>query len=313
MTTRIFKIVLGIYLVFLLTGCQGSPSKMEDTGNGSSPSLITSPAESEKLQATPDMAGNEAGGKKPRKHRPSILYPAERKKAAAMGGEIKKNPGSIDLYARRAWFYTEKFHNDEALNDLEQIKKLSPESPWLDILEARRVLTEGDKERAIKLSNDIIERNPGRLEAYRLRANVYSLKNDFKSAINDLEKCRELNPRDYTVYRDLCLVYMLMGKYGEARTNIDKAVKMKPGDWELYSIMANLDLSEGDIKRAKADLEKVIQLEPDVIRARIALARLLEKQGKKEEALKMYEEIIAKFGDEKIPLVIMLKKQLKKN
>lgn len=70
---------------------------------------------------------------------------------------------------------------------------------------------------------------------------------------------------------------------------MEKMLEASPGDLFLHYGVAMEYLSASDVERASGKLEWIIQQDPFYLAVYYQLAKLYEQQGKREEAVAMYE------------------------
>jgi len=154
---------------------------------------------------------------------------------------------------------------------------------------------------------------------------------DIPLALNYLFKAKELNPEDPKIYNMIGYTFYVRGDIKQAKKYINKALKIDPKFSEAYMNLATIAEEEGNLKEAKKyymkALENPLFLNPEVAYYKLAiieekegnltlakrhltlairnnidfapayieLAKLLEKEGKNEEAKELYYRIIKRF------------------
>lgn len=95
--------------------------------------------------------------------------------------------------------------------------------------------------------------------------------------------------------------YYQLGKYDDALKTLKDFTRRYSSDERLiplaYQKMAMAYIRKGDINEAKKTLDSLYNLKGDIYKdfALIEYARILEKEGKLDEARKKYEELVTKF------------------
>ncbi len=95
--------------------------------------------------------------------------------------------------------------------------------------------------------------------------------------------------------------YYQLGKYDDALKTLKDFTQRYSSDERLiplaYQKMAMAYIRKGDINEAKKTLDSLYNLKGDIYKdfALIEYARILEKEGKLDEARKKYEELVTKF------------------
>ena len=97
--------------------------------------------------------------------------------------------------------------------------------------------------------------------------------------------------------------YYALGRYDEAMTTLSDFIKEYPHDRDLlplaYEKLANTQLKKGNKQEALKTLDTLYALPGSVFKdtALFESAGILESEGRKEEALSKYKEIVEKFKD----------------
>ncbi len=85
---------------------------------------------------------------------------------------------------------------DDALKVCRALVSINPKDPYLHLLLGSALQQSGKKDDAIKSYTAAIEGDPGLVEAYANRGEIYVEKGEIKRAIADLQKAAELDPKD---------------------------------------------------------------------------------------------------------------------
>ena len=123
-----------------------------------------------------------------------------------------------------------------------------------DVLEARRLLSEGRLEDSVKAYRAVLARAPAQVEA--------------------------LNAVGLWLLRS--------GNRAEAQRHFDQALSAEPDSALTLNNVAQAHHGAGDLGAAVAAYRRALAVKPDLYVARLALARLLEEQGNPPQALPQY-------------------------
>lgn len=124
-----------------------------------------------------------------------------------------------------------------------------------------------------------------------------ALNNDFQSYLQKAEtqirKATELKSN----YSDAEVLYAqtleLEGKRPEAKSYLDEALKNDSANLALLEESGKLLLADEELEQAQARFQTILTLSPYHANARYWLASIYEKQGKKDEAIKELEQVLA--------------------
>ena len=75
---------------------------------------------------------------------------------------------------------------------------------------------------------------------------------------------------------------------------LGEAVSLKPGYADAHNNLAIVQLNLGQIAEALSHLHQAVQIKPENIGFRFNLANALAQTGRRSEALRQYDEILAK-------------------
>jgi len=121
------------------------------------------------------------------------------------------------------------------------------------------------------------------------------INSDMRLAI--LERGRRLTPEDRRLSRRLLDEYKARKKWKQAARMLEKMDEQKVDHdtlTELLEVYKNMDNKDGIILA----LKKLINLDPDDLEARRELAEILEKSGNWNSAIRKYEDLLKRIGEE---------------
>ena len=82
------------------------------------------------------------------------------------------------------------------------------------------------------------------------------------------------------------------GKLDQARKEIQKGLDADPNDAKMYYLRAYLELKAGNLDDALAGARKSVELDPQLAGGRLLEGVILQRQGKDEDALRVFEDEI---------------------
>ncbi|MGB9716383.1 MAG: tetratricopeptide repeat protein [Thermodesulfovibrionales bacterium] len=142
-------------------------------------------------------------------------------------------------------------------------------------------------------------------EAYKSYYNLYQKQTLSKT--DQISKALDMFNKSYRTKKSpVVLLYIVncyyeLGRYDEALKTLKEFTDRYSGEEELlplaYGKMSNIYLKKGDIIEAMKTLEKLYTLKGEIYKdfALIEYAKLLEKEGRTEEAKKKYKELTERF------------------
>ncbi|MCX7727494.1 MAG: tetratricopeptide repeat protein, partial [Chitinispirillaceae bacterium] len=119
----------------------------------------------------------------------------------------------------------------------------------------------GDKETALELYKEVLNKRPSYADAYYAIARIHAKNKDHQNAIKYLEEAARLNKKDPMIFLALGHEYRAIGNTKDAIENYNKAIKIDEiKAVEAYKSMGNIYAKAGDEKKAKKYYEMYIKL-----------------------------------------------------
>ena len=153
----------------------------------------------------------------------------------------------------------------------------------------------GEKEKAINSCKRALILNPKNEYAYFYIGNVYLQAGDTKKMQDYLHKSLQLNPKFTTAMRILAESFRDQGDHASANKYYKKIVDLLPeSGYYRFQYYRSL-LKSGEYNLAEAQIKKMISLQPKFLPNYQRLGDVYEKQGKYEEALQEYNNLLDKL------------------
>lgn len=149
-------------------------------------------------------------------------------------------------------------------------------------------------------------------EGVRLKA-----KGQLPEAIQAFDFCYAQNPNDDAVAFALAQCYLLQKNQTKAAEYTEKAAKLDPGNIWYTQELAYMYFEQGRLEESAKCFEKMVDNQPQNIDWLFGYAEVLKRLGKKQEAIKAYDEMEAELGIlpdlsiQKFELYVQLKQEEK--
>ncbi|KAK9447337.1 uncharacterized protein V1518DRAFT_421975 [Limtongia smithiae] len=131
--------------------------------------------------------------------------------------------------------------------------------------------------------------------ALELRGALRALQGDRAAAVDDLTSAILLHPTA-TRYIRRALVHIERGDVLACQSDFDAAGIEDPCDPDMYYHRGQTYLLLGEFSDAAADYERAVELLPEFVQAHVQLALVLYKQGRMEDAVARFQDVIAEFS-----------------
>ncbi|MCP5363981.1 MAG: FecR domain-containing protein [Hyphomicrobiales bacterium] len=219
----------------------------------------------------------------------AFYYPPILLAGADGSGDSSGAPSPSLLKARTA---AQRGDFSQAFAFLEQIDETA-RTDLFYVYRAAILLNVGRLDEAQSDINEALRKNPGRGEAYALRAVIAVAQNDNARALVDGQKAVELNPRLAAAKIALSYAQQAQIDLKGARETLQQAVTDEPGNALAWARLAELWLMLGQCRRAVKKAEKARHLAPRLERTQTVLGfthlAQIEIRAAKEAFLKAIE------------------------
>jgi tetratricopeptide (TPR) repeat protein len=148
------------------------------------------------------------------------------------------------------------------------------------------------KEAAAGWIKVIVDENPDDLSSHAFLANLYASMDEFDQAEAVYLSVLEKSPRDYDNMLQLGALYARQKKYDAAIKTLEKLIKLNPESFVAYHYLARIYIATEKFDKARSSFEKALEINWSPVLA-FEAAVFLEKSGRRDEALKLYRQILA--------------------
>ncbi len=138
---------------------------------------------------------------------------------------------------------------------------------------------------------EAVAADPEYADAYNDLGGVDSDLKDFPAAAADFQKAIDIVPEHPRALPNLCIVLAKMQNLTEAGQVARRALRVVPGDGRMHYILgASLISAPGRLDEAMGEFERAAEAVPS---AHIAMADLLAKHGRPQDAIRHLEDFLA--------------------
>ncbi|MCL2127399.1 MAG: hypothetical protein FWH38_04015, partial [Treponema sp.] len=151
---------------------------------------------------------------------------------------------------------------EEALRDLNEAKRLDPESYWISVDRAATLIDLGRKQEALEELNRSVTLSPDNFLAYVYRAGIRDEFGDYNGAAQDYAVLMKIKPDYYFAAEGLGIIKMRNRQYVQARDAFLAAYKQAPKEYR-YALLAAINwMKAGQLGDPKQFLAQVLRTAP---------------------------------------------------
>lgn len=254
--------------------------------------------------------------------RARMLALAEKGDEAVMVADelIADAPARPEPYLARGFVHAHLADTEKALGDIDMALALGAESPSTLVEGASVLNTIGEHAGALAIVNSVLEDGTRNLRALEVRATAYEASGEGAGAIKDSTtvliarpsidaylvraRVRATNGDMYRAIRDYGQILKLNPDHGIAQSALvsimkdaNTALANNPDDADALTTRAWVYLTRKKNQAALADFGKAVKLAPDNPTIYFGAGLLLADAGKKDVALKLFGDAIARKPD----------------
>jgi len=130
--------------------------------------------------------------------------------------------------------------------------------------------------------------------SFYLQGSLYDQKGDYAKAILEYQKAIRLK-QDAAIYHAMAKDYAVLGDNQEAIENGEKAVQHDPANRSYHETLGQIYVNAENLDSAVAQYKEVVHVDSSYEQGWLNLGRLVQLRNP-EDALKLYSEVIDRFG-----------------
>lgn len=216
----------------------------------------------------------------------------------SLSQQIRKTPKDSKLFSHRAELYFEEDNIKEAINDMKIALRLDSLNEKYYIKIAEYQLINVDVNNAIESLLFCIKINPQNGEARLKLANIYYYKQDYASAITELEEIETRKLQNADSYFLKGLIFDETELYDKAIECLKLSIEYDSEKWEAYDRIALIYAGNND-KKAIDYYESSIQLFPKNLDLRYNAGLIFQQFKLYDKAIDEYNYVINNSKDAK--------------
>lgn len=271
-----------ILSMFVLVVCAGCAATLEGTVASAAEDLGPPPKRTDKAKAINHYLA-------------SLMYErrgdferalAELEKASL----LEPNSESLRMKLLGAYYLSEDFEN--AAKAAERAVEDDPDNVLLRIWLGRIYFQMDKVEEAVDAFQEAIELDPDNLLGYEALAEVEETTHDVIGALDVYKKLLEIAPDSFFLHYRRGYLFALTGNEEEAIPELKEALELNPDLIDAIYLLGILHLDLEKFTQAEEYLRDYVEKAPANTLARTQFAAAIARQGRWNEALAEYEELI---------------------
>ncbi len=205
---------------------------------------------------------------------------------------LKRNEKNADLYYQKAQYYLSNDILSEALSNCNKAITLDAQNANYHLLKADILLKSGKANETKVALETVLQLDPKNSSGHLKLAELSLLMKDFKRALEETEKVIATDPNNATAYFIKGFTAKETGDSLTAVQSYQKAIELNSEYEMAFEELGNLYASKND-KLCEEYFSTAIRINPKNIIAMYQLAMYYQDNGRIDEALDLYDNILS--------------------
>lgn len=212
---------------------------------------------------------------------------------AAFRGVLAAHPGSVSTRSAVIAVLREQGKREASANELAELKKIAPNHPETQYLEARAAFEARDYRGALDLVSRVLKVVPDNVSALELAGGAAYQTRAYAQAEAHLSRAIQRNPTRALPRQLLAQTYLRTGQAARAIETLQPLVNGPTADGPSLAAAGEAYLQAGDVARADDAFKRAARAAPDNPQVRTSAAIALAARGNLAEALPELEALAA--------------------
>ena len=209
-----------------------------------------------------------------------------------------KVKGDSQFYVQLGTLFARMRNYEEAVRQFQEGARLHPKQKAdFQRYIIQTYMSQGKKVEAAQLNDEILKENPGDAGAKNLKAELALDRGEIDQAWGELQAIVNANPNNAVYRYNLGRASMLKGDLEGARREFEQAIRIDPRLSRAQLGLAQLGIARRDYSEAIAKADVALSFEPRNSGARLVRTAGLVGLGRRDEARKELEAILASEPD----------------
>jgi len=186
---------------------------------------------------------------------------------------------------------------DESIDLMKMAIDREPDSLYLKTELAVLYLYKKDNEKALKVVEEILARNPDSVDALIMAATIKKTQNKDADVKALYERVLVNDPNRKSAYQILGKMYFSEGNMDKAFQIYTKMIERFPDDYVGYYYIGEIYAAQAKYDKAEASFLKTLELAPSLVEGRLELVKIYRLTRQKDKEIAMYEEIFKQYPE----------------
>ena len=216
------------------------------------------------------------------------------RKAMEAEGTADSRPANSYYYFAEAQLAKKKADTDRTIYFYKKATESQPDSIYLKKELALEYLRNEEAANALKVVEEMLTLDPENVTGWILYGRIQQKQNLLKEAIRAYSKVIELDKSQENVYMLLGGIYLQQDRLGSAEKLFKTAIQEFPSSYAAHYFLGKVYARQQRPVLAEGEFKQALQIEPALLEPRFELLELYRRQGKTNVIIKTYEEILEK-------------------
>jgi len=198
-------------------------------------------------------------------------------------------PDSSYYFFTKAQIARKRGKFEKAFEYLEKAIKIDPESLYLKRELALFYAQQNNKDKALVIIKNILEKNPDDVETLILSGKIHQNLKNTVAAKEAYKKVIAIDKTRENIYLILGGLYIKDNEMSEALSVFRELVHNFPASYPGRFFLGKVHSQKGNYKEAEKQLKKALDLQPELVEPRFELLNIYHAQGKKQDPDKIYK------------------------
>lgn len=170
---------------------------------------------------------------------------------------VELTPDAAWPHLNRAWILEKLGREEEAERAEAVARQYRPEEPTVEDLyfDALRALNEGEYERVVPITSELLARRPDRRDVRAMRGDAYEELGELDKAINDYLLVAALEPDQWLNYWVLGRLHAKAGSFEEGLSYLRQAVQRAPENAFVHETLSRINFEMGQVAASEGRID----------------------------------------------------------